>query len=62
MYNKQLNIDKKYSEMEKFFNKEKFLDKKNNLFIIVSPIVKTKYIMLINKYFPYLFAAIKFEK
>ena len=62
MYNKQLNVDKKYLEMEKFFNKEKFLDKKTNLFIIVSPIVKQKYIMLINKYFPYLFAAIKLEK
>jgi hypothetical protein len=60
--NHQYNGDKKYSEMEKFIDRDRFLTKNTNVYITVSYIVKQKYIAWINKYFPYLLARIKLEE
>ena len=60
--NHQYNGDKKYREMEKFIDRDRFLTKNTNVYITVSYIVKQKYIAWINKYFPYLLARIKLEE
>ena len=60
--NHQFNGNKIFFEMEKFIDKDRFLTKNTNVYITVSHLVNQKYIVLINKFFPYLLARIKLEE
>lgn len=55
-------LNKKDKEMESLIDKDKFLKNNSKVYIIISFIIKPKYVTYVNKYFPYLLERIKLEE
>ena len=56
------DLDKKGKEMESLIDKDKFIKNNSKVYITISYTMKSKYMKLINKFFPYLLERIKLEE